>query len=247
MQVNHIFFRPFDLIRRLCAGISGSPSIIPMTFRDPSAKALLMRALRKRYPCVLSLAIVCTIIVLTGPSPVFAQKLPAFLSEKEQASAQGAVAQASLPATDEDIDKAVGRIESRLADLRKESAAAAEAMDVEKRGLLTAPPDELRKRQRLLSELVNTLDRYAQGLRELKDIRRTSSERSAEMRAWQGYTEKPPFPIALLDGLRDSILAQRLDLETLELRLTVARGNLRKFTQDLSESQKELRLASERL
>ncbi len=206
-----------------------------------------MRALRRYSDGVLSLIVVSMLVVLTVPSPVSAQKLPAFLSEKEQTPAQGTVAQASLPATDEEIDKAVARIESRLVALRKESAAAAEAADAEKGGLLTASPEELRKRQRLLGELMNTLDRYAQGLRELKDIRKTSIERSAEMRAWQGFTEKPPFPISFLDGLRDSILAQRLDLETLELRLTVARGNLRKFTKDLSESQKELRLASERL
>jgi small-conductance mechanosensitive channel len=198
-------------------------------------------------PFVLSLISVCMAVVLTVPSPVSAQKFPLFPSTKEQASGQSTVVQASLLATDEEIDEATVRIESRLAYLRKESAAAAEAMDSEKGGLLTASPEELRKRQRLLSELVNTLDRYAQDLRELKEIRKTSSERSAEIRSWQGFTEKPPFPISFLDGLRDSILAQRLDLETLELRLTVARGNLRKFTNDLKESQKELRLASERL
>jgi potassium efflux system protein len=247
MQGIHILFRPFDRIRRILAAIAGSPSIVSMIDRDPSARCLLMRALRQSYVCVLSLILICMIIVLSVPSPVFAQKLPGFPSEKEQAPVQGAVAQASLPATDDEIDKAVARIESRLANLRKDAAAAAEAMDAEKGGLLTAPPEELLKRQRLLSELVNTLDRYAQSLRELKDIRRKSSERSAEMRAWQGFIEKPPFPISFLDGLRDSILTQRLDLENYELRLTVARGNLRKFTKDLNGSRKELRLASERL
>jgi potassium-dependent mechanosensitive channel len=205
-----------------------------------------MTALRRRCLCVLSLIVLSMLVVIAVPSLVSAQKLPAFPSEKE-APAQGTVAQASLPATDEEIDKAVARIESRLVDLRKESAAAAEAMDAEKGGLPAAPPEELRKRQRLLSELVNTLDRYAQGLRELKDIRKTSNERSAEIRSWQGFSEKPPFPTSFLDGLRDSILAQRLDLETLELRLTVAKGNLRKFSKDLKESQKELRLAGELL
>jgi len=203
--------------------------------------------LRSSSLCMLAIIFVSRLVVLTGPSPASAQKLSPFQAGKEQTSGQGAVVKASLPATDEDIDKAVARIESRLVDLRKESAAAAEAMDAEKGGLLTAPPEELRKRQRLLSELVNTLDRYAQGLRELREIRKTSSERSAEIRSWQGFTEKPPFSISVLDGLRDSILTQRLDLETFELRLTVAKGNLRKFTNDLRESQKELRLASERL
>ena len=206
-----------------------------------------MHALRRHYLCVLSLISVCMIIALAAPSPVSAQKLPLFQSTKEQTPAQGAVAQASLPATDEEIDRAVARIESRLAGLRQESAAAAEAKDDEKAGLLAAPPEELRKRQRLLSELLLTLDKYVQSLRELKEVRKTYSERSAEIRSWQGFDGKPPFPISFLEGLRESVLEQRLDLEMLELRLTVARGNLRKFTKNLRESQKELRLSNERL
>ncbi len=196
---------------------------------------------------VFTLIFVSMIIALAASSPVSAQKLPFVQSEKEQAPGQGTVAQASLPATDEDIDKAVVRIESRLADLRKESAAAAEVKEDAKVEPLTAKPEEIRKRRRLLSELVNTLDRQAQNLRELKDLRKTNKERSAEIRTWQGFTEEPPFPISFLDTMRDSIFSQRLDLETLELRLTVARGNLKKFTENLMESQKELRLSSELL
>ena len=47
---------------------------------------------------------------------------------------------------------------------------------------LAAPPEELRKRQRLLSELLLTLDKYVQSLRELKEVRKTYSERSAEIK-----------------------------------------------------------------
>jgi potassium-dependent mechanosensitive channel len=207
----------------------------------------ISKAMRLHHLCVLFLISVCTTVVLTVPPPVSAQKLPLFPSTRGQTPGQGTVAKAALPATDEEIDKAVARIESRLAGLRQESAAAVDAMDHEKAGLLTAPPEEIRKRQWLLNGLVLTLDKYAQSLRELKEIRKTSSERSAEIRSWQGFAGKPPFSIAFLDGLRDSILAQRLDLETFELRLTVAKGNLRTFTKDLKESQRELRLSKERL
>jgi potassium-dependent mechanosensitive channel len=242
-----IAFRTCGLIGRIATSRSGSSSAVLTTAGARRGNPRSVHALRRRDLRVLTLIVLCILAALTVPSMVLAQKLPAFLSEKEQAPGQGAVVQASLPETDEAIDKAVARIESRLAGLRKELTAAVEATDAEKGGLLTAQPEDLRKRQRLLSELVNTLDRYAQGLKELKDIRRTSGERSAEIRSWQGFAEKPPFPISFLDGLRDSILAQRLDLENYELRLTVARGNLRRFTKDLNESQKELRLLSEQL
>ena len=223
------------LMQRIAAGM-------PVTGIEQSRSSLLTRAMRLHDLCVLSLISVCMAVLLTLPSPVSAQKLPLFQSTKDQTPGQGTVAQASLPATDEEIDKAVARIESRLAGLRQESALAAE----EKAGLLAASPEELRKRQRFLNRLVLTLDKYAQGLRELKDIRKTNSERTAEIKGWQGFPGKPPFPISFLDGLRDSILAQRLDIETLELRLTVARGNLRKFAKDLKESQRQVRLSAER-
>lgn len=212
-----------------------------------SERFLLMSAGRPYSPVLISLIAVFLAVFLIAPSVVSAQNLPLFQSAKEQASGQGAVVQASLPATDEEIDKAVALIESRLAGLQQESALAAEEKEQEKAVLLAASPEEIRKRQQFLSRLVLTLDKYAQGLRELKEIRKTDSERSAEMKAWQGFPGKPPYPISFLDGLRDSILAQRLDLETLELRLSVARGNLRKFAKDLKESQKQLRLSSEQL
>ena len=157
---NRVFeFRPFDMIRWIAEGMSGSSSVEPMTAVEQSGCSRLLRNVRLRDLCVLALIVVSMLVVLTVPSPVSAQKLPAFLSEKEQTSAQGTVAQASLPATDEEIDKAVARIESRLAGLRKELTAAVEATDAEKGGLLTAQPEDLRKRPRLLSDLVNTLDR----------------------------------------------------------------------------------------
>jgi len=242
-----ITLRPCDLLRRIATGMPCSSSVISMTAMKQSSGPLLMRAMRLHHLCVLSLISVCMAVLLTVPSPVSAQKLSPFPSTKEPTPGHGTVAQALLPATNEEIDKAVARIEPRLAGLRQESASAAEAKDDEKAGLLAVPPEELRKRQRLLNGLVITLDKYAQSLRELKEVRKTYSERSAEIRSWQGFAGKPPFSISFLDGLRDSILAQRLDLETLELRLTVARGNLRTFTKDLKESQKDLRLANERL
>jgi len=248
MQNLLITFRPCGLMLQQAAGMPGSSPVMRMiAAREQSGSFLLMRAMRFHIRCLLFLISVCLAMALTVPSPVSAQKFPLLQSSKEKAAGQGTVAQASLPATDEEIEKAVARIESRLAGFRQDLAASAEAKDGDMAGLLTASPEELRKRQRLLSGMVTTLEKYAQGLRELREVRKTNIERSAEIRAWQGFTEKPPFPIAFLDGLRDSILAQRLDLDTLELRLTVARGNIQKFAKDIRESQKEVRLAGERL
>ena len=214
---------------------------------DRISSSSLMQILRWHHRSVFFLISVLLAGALALPSPVLAQKLPFLQSTKEKTPGQGTVAQASLPATDEEIDRTVAQIEARLVDLGTQAAVAAEAITDDKTELLATTPEELRKRQRLLSELGLTLEKHAQGLRELKEVRKTGSERSAEMKSWQGFSEKPPFPIAMLDSLRDSILAQRLDIETLELKLTVARGDLQKFMKNLKESQKKLRLAGEQL
>jgi len=150
--------------------------------------------------------------------------------------------QTPLPATDEEIDKKIATLESRLSDLQLQATTAAE-----KPGLLVAKPDEQRERARLISELRIIMDKYVQILRELKEIRKIKRDRTEEIKAWQGFTEKPPFPISFLDGLRDSILSQKLDLQTLQLRLKIAEGDLKQYAKNLKESSKELRLAKERL
>ncbi len=187
----------------------------------------------------------CLIMLLAFVSVASGQKLP-FLSPKSETNptSQGKVA---LPATEEEIDKTIAQLETRLAEVRQLFSAATEVFSAEHAGLLAATSDELRKRRKLLSEQVLTLDKGVEVLRELKEIRKTNRERAAEMKAWQGFAEKPPFPISFLDNLRDIILAQKLDIQTLEMRLSVAKGDLQNFSKGLKESQKDVRLAEERL
>lgn len=183
-------------------------------------------------------------VLFLQPAMVSGQKLPLIESPKDTGAPSPE--KVALPATDEEIDKAIAQIESRLTDLRQLSGAATETLSTKDAGLLIATPDELRKRQRLMSELVGTLDKNTEILKELKEIRKTNRERTAETKAWQGFTEKPPYPISFLDTLRDSILAQKLDMQTLEMRLSVANGELQYFSKGLKESQKGVRLAGER-
>lgn len=187
---------------------------------------------------------VCLAVLLFWPAMASAQKL--LLPDTTKNISGPSPGKVTLPSTDEEIDKSVAQLEARLTDLRQLSDAATEALRTKDAGLLTATTDELRKRQKLMSELVGTLDKNAEILRELKEIRKTNRERAAEIKAWQGFIEKPPFPISFLDNLRDSLLAQKLDMQTLEMRLSVAKGELQYFSRGLKQSQKEVRLAEER-
>ncbi|MDA8239363.1 MAG: mechanosensitive ion channel [Nitrospiraceae bacterium] len=180
-------------------------------------------------------------VLMVQPSVVWSQRLPQSIAKKDnRAVSQGKV---MLPATDEEIDKALTQLKARLEYFRRLSSETAET----EAGPHMAAPEESEKRQRLITGLLLTVDKHMEILRALKVIRKADGDRAVEVKAWQGFKEKPPFPIAFLDSLRDSVLSQRLDMQTLELRLTVATGELQRFTQDLRDSQKEVRLAKERV
>ncbi|HMK42680.1 MAG TPA: mechanosensitive ion channel domain-containing protein [Dissulfurispiraceae bacterium] len=149
-----------------------------------------------------------------------------------------------LPGKDEEIDASISKLEKRLSDVRTQTASLLDESS-QRTGLFVAPPEDLRKRQRLLSELAASLDKHSQALRDLKEIRRINKERTVEIRNWQGFQEKPPYSISFLDDLRDAATNQRLDVQSLTLKLTAATGELGQYVKALQESKKALRLAQE--
>ncbi|HXY55867.1 MAG TPA: mechanosensitive ion channel domain-containing protein [Nitrospirota bacterium] len=197
---------------------------------------------RVKLSCALLLF---TVFFLCQPAALRAQQLPQVIANKD--TSPKSLKGVALPVADEEIDNNVDHLESRIEDLRNLSSSAAEALRTKDAELLIATPDDLRKRQKLLSELENTLNKNVEILKELKERRKEHRDRTAEINAWQGFTEKPPFPISFLDNLHDSILAQNLDMQTLEVRLKVAMGDLQSYSKGLKNSQKEVRLAEELL
>src|SRR5512135_399613 len=118
---------------------------------------------RNRAGLYLLSLLLCLAGLLFGPARVSAQKL--LLPDTTKDTSAPSPEKVTLPATDEEIDKTISEIEFRLTDLRQLSRAATETLGTKDAGLLIATPEELRKRQKLLSELVGTLDKNAEILR----------------------------------------------------------------------------------
>lgn len=163
--------------------------------------------------------------------------------QKDPTSDPGAL---SLPVSDDAIQKAIEQLENRLKTPRfQESVTGEPAAD--KTALPVAAPDEFRKRRHLQSELAVMLDAHAQALRDLRGIRKANKDRSSEMNSWEGFSEKPPFPVSFIDGLRDEISNQRNDAQSLQLRLSIIKGELNKYVRALRESRAQMRLQDEAL
>ncbi len=84
-------------------------------------------------------------------------------------------------------------------------------------------------------------------LRYIKDNRQAARNLEAQRKNWQGFSEKPPYPLSLVDSLRDKINARQIEIHTTEMSLVASEGELADFTSALRESRTKLRLAGERL
>jgi potassium efflux system protein len=183
-------------------------------------------------------------VLLYRPLPASGQKFP--WSGAQKGDEPAATSLTGLLNTDGDIDKEIDRIKAQADKLLAESTGAAEEGGVGALGLAASPAD-MREKQRIESELLIDLDQQIDTLKELKEIRHDNAFYGLERKSWRGFSEKPPFPISLLDDIRDSLLSQRLALKSFELRLSLARASFGRFDEELKKSRKALRLAGEQM
>ena len=189
---------------------------------------------------IVSASLVSAVLLLW---PLFAsgQQFPQLATQKAKEPTASSLI--GLLGTDADIDKEIDRIKSQVDKLLAESLGAGVASG--NAPVLGASPDEVGKQERVKSELVIDLDKQIDTLKELKEIRKDNASYERERKTWKGFAEKPPFPIAFLDDIRDSLLSQRLALQSFELRLSLARALFKRFDDALKKSRKALRLAQE--
>ena len=117
---------------------------------------------------------------------------------------------AATALTDAEIDKVKAKLESRLVELHLQMLPEAIAsFHATYRDVAT--PRELLEWERLTNRLAGILDGHINSLIRLRNIRKTNQDRTVEMKRWQGFTEKPPYPISLLDSLNDAINAKQID------------------------------------
>lgn len=207
--------------------------------RSAIATSSLPRSLCRALSSVFLYTIIATVLlpVLTSA------QIPGIDAKKEAPPSQETLA---LPANDEAIQKAVEQIEVRLNSIRSLEGTQTD-VPADKTTMPSASPDELRKRRHQLSEIAVILDAHAASLRDLKNVRQKNRELTAEIQSWEGFSEKPPFPISFVDGLRDAIAAQKSDIQTMNLRLSILKGELNKYIKSLNESRTQLRLREEQL
>ncbi|HTP66686.1 MAG TPA: mechanosensitive ion channel domain-containing protein [Geobacteraceae bacterium] len=183
------------------------------------------------------------LLIFSAPSIPWAAVNPLFKAIGKPAGTQPPPP-AAAELTDEGIAESRKKLESRLADLRlqlhPDSIAALRNTyrDV-------ATPQELAEWERLANRLAGLLDNHINTLVRLGNIRKANRDRAEDNKMWQGFTEKPPYPVSLLDSLSDAIHGKEIDLSSLDVMRVTARGELDEYSAALRNSRKQVRLAEE--
>jgi len=160
----------------------------------------------------------------------------------------GADRKLTLPATEEEIDREIGRLRSRLGEVRSRAIPASgpgAAGDAD--GPASALPEEVAEWKRLDLEIIYLLETHLAALQNLKEIRKSNTERAVERTDWPGFAEKPPYPASFLETRFDAIKDKQFERQMAAVRLQIAEGQLRDYLKNLEREGAELRLAEERL
>ena len=200
--------------------------------------------LRRHYSI---LAILCLLNLFSPPvvSPIWAESnsLPSISVNKPNVQSQP---QTATELTDENIDDSRKKLESRLAEIHLQSRPES-IVALQNTFHGAATPQELYEWEKQTTKLAWILEDHVNTLLRLKNIRKTNRDRAVEMNSWKAFAEPPPYPVSLLDSLRDAIVAKQISQQSLDVMRTTVEQELEEYSSSLKNSRKQVRLAQENL
>jgi small-conductance mechanosensitive channel len=181
------------------------------------------------------------LIVAIAGGRAFGQPLPQVAPRTAGPSPAGEAA-AVLPKTPAETDAAIAQLERRLKELRAQLTASKVDSTVAFNGL-GATAEELAERDQLLQQWAIALDQRVRYLRSLPETRHLCQEQNREHESWRGFAEPPNIVVA--EQLTDAASAQRLELRSAQMLLSIFEGDAARFSGRLKESLKQLRLVQD--
>jgi len=148
--------------------------------------------------------------------------------------------------TDKEIDESRAKLEARSAQVRQQHGPEALAA-LRKTYQGTASPEELENWEKLSGKLAGILEDHSTTLFRFKNYRKTTRDRLDEMKSWQGFSEKPPYPLSLVDSLRDALNSKQSVLKSLDVIRATIEAEFEEYSANLKQSSKQVRLAEEAL
>ncbi|MCK7492474.1 MAG: hypothetical protein MZW92_13450 [Comamonadaceae bacterium] len=172
-----------------------------------------------------------------------AQMLPGML-KPGAAPAEKPVAEKGAEAQKVDLP---AQLEQKLAEARAELARI-EAPDGAAAGAPAGTPErDLVRRRVLWQQLARTYQRHLDELANLEVATKRRAELEQRIAAWQGFPEKPPYPILKADDLRKQLQTASLKLDGFQAKQQMLDKQIDGARDFLKNAEEEVRQAREKL
>ncbi len=203
---------------------------------------------RKRFSGILVIVLILFPCLFLLPLPGTAAQTPEKTITMPDAGRAEEGREVTLPASEEEIDKEIARLQTRLQEIRsRASSSPGGGIPGEGNGMGAALPEEVAEWQRLNFETVYLLENHLNSLQDLKEIRKANRERAAERNEWKGFAEKPPYPVSFLEDLYATIRDKQFEKQMAEAKRKITEGGLRESLRNLEKAGKDLRDAEEHI
>ena len=203
---------------------------------------------RKRFSGILVIVLTLFPCLFLLPRPGTAAQPPEKTITMPDAGRVEEGREVTLPASEEEIDKEIARLQSQLEEIRSRAGSSpGEGIPGEGNGLGAALPEEVAEWQRLTFETIYLLENHMNSLQDLKEIRKANRERATERNEWKGFAEKPPYPVSFLENLYATIKDKQFEMQMVEVKRKITEGGLRESLRNLEKAGKDLRDAEEHI
>jgi len=112
---------------------------------------------------------------------------------------------------------------------------------------LGATTDEIAEKLQLFNQQSLNLNRHLDSLQSIEENTKAQQELEDQIKGWKGFPNAPPYPLSLLDELRDSIDSESVGVEKTEVEISIFRQELDRARDTLKTSEKELRQIREQV
>lgn len=228
------------------------PGVLSRLFPLPGrlGASALARGLRSPRLILLLCWLLCLpSAVMCAPAWATANPLAALSGKKADApQAQPGAPQAQVTAalSDEEIEASRAKLDARSSELRQQTDPKA-ITSLRTTYQEAATPQELDDWEKLTGKLAGILEDNSTTLFRYRNYRKATRDKLDAMKSWEGFSEKPPYPITLVDNLHDELNAKQSVLKSLDVIRVTIEGEFSEYSDSLKESRKKVRLAEEEL
>lgn len=149
--------------------------------------------------------------------------------------------------SEQNIKDKIGHLQGLLSSARQSlqsEKATIESDTPEQLGISTG---EIQQKELLLIKKVFVYEQHIEAYQTLLETHRASKGLTAESENWKGFNTSPPYPISLVDELRDAIDSKKLEIKKDKAKLLIVENDLKEARKSLRESEQHLRQINEDL